>query len=446
MRKIIFCLLAISLVSRSNAQVYSLSSEYYDVCLRATNQWALSTSVAEEELTKIYAKLNFSGYKIEVIKCNKIKTSALAILYQGERYILINEDQLTDLNTRYFSHLFVIAHEFSHHYLNHFGSQTIPSNANKRRLELEADQYAASLVMKLGGKIEDCYYALDLMRHPSDPMNSDHPSKEDRRAAVEKGFPVIVNPVIKNDYIDYAPSSKTVALLKYPEDLNSTDITDYRAKTGMFPISIFNYNNATWVYWSFMPNVVNFTMFWSQSSYPDEKIKNYMAKDYNIEFIEKIDGKWFVVMLKYKSKFSQTIFSIKKTDLRNHQGTYQEYESLINAGYAIQNIISYDDNSYFLLLTGQDVSKKKFAFFSQAASLQTWLNNNSDLNHLYCYKYVDDKYFGFLQNTPDLEDWQIEFFDGSKTGFQKILDKINEGYSVENIVMDPQITFILVKF
>jgi hypothetical protein len=446
MPRIIFCLLAISAFFSSNAQVYSLSSEYYDVCLRSTSQWSLSASKAEEGLTQIYAELNFSGYKIEVVKCDKIKTSALAILYQGERYILINEGELTDLNTRYFSHLFVIAHEFAHHYLNHFGSQVIPTNENKRRLELAADQYAASLVRKLGGKIDDCYYALDRMRHPLDPMYSDHPSKEARRSAVAKGFPVIVNPVIINNYVDYASSSETVALLKYSGGVNSTDITDYRSKTNMFPVSIFNYNSATYIYWSYMEDVVNYTMFWNQSTYPDEKIKKYLEKDFNIEFIEKIDGKWFVVMLKYKEQFRQTLYYIKKTDLQRKQGDYQEYVNFINTGYAIQNIISYDDDNYVLLLTGQPVSRKKCAFFNLFDSFQTWLNSNTDLNHLYCYKYIDGKYFGFLQDTPGLTSWQIEFFNGSRTGFQTILQRINNGYAVENIVMEPQVTFVLVKY
>lgn len=446
MSKPILILIFINLHFALFGQVNSLPSEYYDVdvCLASTSQWALDVTKAEEELNQIYSKLNFSSYKIEIIKCNKIRTSALALLYRGERYILINENELTDLNTHYYSHLFVIAHEFSHHYLNHFGSNVIPSNANKRSMELAADQYAASLVKKLGGDIADCYYALNQMRHPSNPLNSDHPSKEDREAAVERGFGRVINPVIVANYTDYAASAKDVSLLKYSGEVNSTDITDYYVKYGMFPVSIFKFNGSYWIYWQTMSSVVDsYSVFWNQSEYPEAKINSYLNKKYNIEFIEKINGKWFVVMLKYKKDFDQTVLFVKKSDLRNYKGDYEEWQ---NSGYCIQNVISYNVDYYFLLLTPvRGLTKSSYGFFDNFSSLQTWINENEGLNYLYCYKVVDNQYFGFLLTSPDIEDWTVNFFDGTKSEFKKILDKINDGYSVENIVVDSQITFILTK-
>lgn len=435
----------------------SFGSEYipYDVCLKASNnQFAMDISVAESNLEQIYSKLNFNDYKIEVLKCNSIGQSALAYFDKttGKRYILINQNKLTDLNDHYYSHLFVIAHEFSHHLLGQMDGTKIYTLSGKRDCELSADKSAARLTKQLGGNMADCIYALNQMVHPVDDSYSDHPTKEKRIAAVKEGFGIVVSdidPVVaKPAYTNYFNDFNEVALLKFSGEVKAQDISDYYYKNGMIPKSIMYYDNSYWVYCEKNSADYNgYSIIWNYDEYPKKEIDQHFKDGYNIDFIEKINSKWFVVFVKYKKSFDQITQLIDKDDFTNMKGDYlKKLKPNLEDNYSIQNIISFDSNSYLVFLTKMDdIAGYSWAFKTSYKDFKNWyIQEQADgYNYLYCHKYIDKEHFGFMQKQAGIKSWAVSNFDG--TNISEVIGYLNKGYFIDNIVVDDYIRFTVKK-
>ena len=450
-------LLAIGLTSKSQSPTVSFGSEYipYDVCLKASNnQFAMDISVAESNLEQIYSKLNFNAYNIEVLKCNSIGQSALAYFDKttSKRYILINQNKLTDLNDRYYSHMFVIAHEFSHHSLGQMDGSKIYTLSQKRNCELLADRSAASLIKKLGGNLDDCTYALNQMVHPVDDSYSDHPTKDKRIAAIKEGFGIDVSnavPVAATAaYTNYFSSFNDVALLKFSGEVKAQDISDYYYKIGMIPKSIMYYDNSYWVYCEKnSANYKGYSIIWNYDEYPKKEIDRHFKDGYNIDFIEKINSKWFVVFVKYKKSFDQKTQVIDKEDFINTRGDYiKKLEPVLNDDYSIQNIISFDNTSYLVFLTKIDgTSGYSWASRPNYKDFKNWYLQEltKGYNYLYCHKYIDNAHFGFMQKQKDIKNWAVSSFDGKN--FSEIIGYLNKGYAIDNIVVDDFIRFTVKK-
>ncbi|MFT3910532.1 MAG: hypothetical protein QM737_13990 [Ferruginibacter sp.] len=439
-------------ISTTFCQINSLPSEYEneDICLEASRNWSLDVTTAEENLEKIYSKLNFSEYRIEVVKCDRIHTSALACRHEGKRYILINEDRLQNLNYQYFAHLFVIAHEFAHHALKHFESGMIPSNENKRKCELAADEYAASIVKKTGGSVQDCYYALDQMKHPLNPLNSDHPSKEDRINAVDRGFNTDVdinNGGENHNYVDYFSSLSNYSLLKYDDQVSSTDVSEFFNKYNMVPKSIMYFQNSYWIYWKKTPsNVERYKIMWNYDEFPLQIIQEYFDKKYNIVFLEKMNNKWFVVMLKYENQFSQKTLELTKSEFKNKYGAYWDLEKKLNDSYSIQNIVEKDPYTFTFLLKLSSGTGWSWGIFNTYDQFSDWVDkkSNNGLNYLSFFKYIDGKYYSFMRDRESIKTTAVISFDGNDVS--EILDRLNNGYSIDNIVVDNSyIRFTVIK-
>lgn len=443
--------------SQNQGPTCSFGSEYipYDVCMKASNnQFAMDISVAESNLEQIYSKLNFNEYKIEVLKCNSIGQSALAYFDKNtsKRYILINQDKLTDLNNRYFSHMFVIAHEFSHYSLGQMDGTKIYTLSEKRNCELLADKSSASLIKKLGGKLEDCTYALNQMVHPADDSYSDHPTKEKRIAAVQEGFGIAVTDnhpqVIKPAYTNYFNSFTDVALLKFSGDVKAQDISDYYYKNGMIPKSIIYYDNSYWVYCEKNnTDYEGYSIMWSYDDYPKKEIDKRFKDGYNIDFIEKINSKWFVVFVKYKKSFDQITQIIDKDDFINMKGDYiKKIEPVLDDNYSIQNLISFDGNSYLIFLTKIDgISGYSWASKKSYKDFKDWYiqEKAEGYNYLFCHKFIDNAHFGFMQKQQGVKNWVVSNFDGKN--ISEIIGNLDKGYVIDNIVVDDYVRFTFKK-
>lgn len=459
MKHKIFFLLCVLLVSMefgfSQQGVNYLKSEYdpdiNDICARFRKQMAMDYDVAVKNLADIFQSLNFNKYKIEVVECSNIRSSALAYEDKSDnrKYMLINVERLRDVNARYYSHLFVVAHEFSHFYLNHFEARGVPTLSQLRQMELDADQNAASIVKQLGGTASDCKYALDLMNHPNDDTYADHPTKDKRYLAVDRGFRTYIDlgPNIHSNYKDIFPNYQNSSFLEYPNGINSYDLTYYSQKTGMYPKAVVYYNYKYYIYWKKEADLTKYSVFWNYETYPFDDVQKYLSDGYNFEFVEKMNGRWYVVLLKHNTAYGQYLAWIPKTDFYNKTGGYStNILSYLDKGYSIQNLI--DDGDNFRVLLTNYGSNGYYAYYitPNYPDFETWYKQkyNEGFNYMYTYKYINGGYFGFMQKSAYAKTWNTCHFDGYDAS--TLISNLNQGYAIDNIMVDKDyIRFNLIK-
>ncbi|WP_293307580.1 hypothetical protein [Pedobacter sp. UBA5917] len=435
----------------SVAQLWSLKAEYdpdiEDICIKLnSNQWAMTYDQSKRNLADIYESLNFKDYNVEIIECNKIKSSAIAYLepVTKKRYILINTSALQNLDNRYFSHMFVIAHEFAHHKLNHFGSNLRLTLEAKRELELDADKYAASIVAQNRGTLADCIYALNEMKHPSVDTYYDHPSLDKRIAAVKTGVGIIpppTSPVNYKNYTNLFPDINNLSLLSYTSEVNPWDITEYSKSSGFVPRTISYYKNKYWIYWKKDDNVTNYQVFWNYNNYESSTIKKYFDLGYNVNFIEKVNNKWFVVFCKFSTgQYPQSLCVLNKSDFVNKTTAYKtNVEEYLNKGYVIKNIIPYNISGDLLFILDKKLNEENkwtWAFRDDYNGITNWIKDQSNdgYNYLYTYKVVNSQFFGFMTKTKSINHWTVVPFMGSDVSI--ITDLITKGYQIGNLTMD----------
>ncbi|MGF7082953.1 M48 family metalloprotease [Mucilaginibacter sp. UYCu711] len=437
-----YAVIAQSQPQRLNALPLDPELDFKDICMMATShQFAISETVAKEDLSKIFSSLGIAANNIEVIKCDKLKNSALAYYDDKENhyYILVNEDRLTNLTGNYYAHLFVVAHELGHIMKKHLGQNTVITQPYRRAMELEADTYAASIVKKLGGTVDACNYALQQMIHPADDTYADHPTLEKRIEAVKKGFETTDAPVINKNGKDYLPDLNIVGLIEYAGSPNMYDINAYSKETGLIPSSVVYFKDKYWIYWKKDEDVQNYRLYWNYDKYPDDT-QTYFDQGYNIEFMEKVNDKWFLVMFKRATQLPQYTRILPKQNLQANLNPYLE------KGYAVQNIINYDFNNYMFLLTKKDnYSLAAWTLSPTYADFEKWYKqkNNEGHTYMYCMKYINNLFFSFMTNMPEVSSWSVTVFNGSDAS--NLTAMLNQGYKIDNITCDEWMRFTLHK-
>ncbi|NOT52371.1 MAG: hypothetical protein HOP10_13965 [Chitinophagaceae bacterium] len=408
-----------------------------------TSGYRMSSTLTEVQLAKIYKALNLIGYNIQIISCD-LAEGTPAEAFEGNcnnRYLFIDENQYKDINEKYHSHFFIIAHEFAHIYLRHFFIRN-PTLAQRRAHELKADSMAASLVKANGGGINDCYVAVESMKF--NPANETeelfpHPSLDNRKLAISKGFepnPKPIEAFKATPYKDYMIKLGNYSFLEYEGTLRGQDIEDYFSKynssNNLFPISIFKYKDKFYSVWKKINNVSDYDFFFGYKSFPSDKIQKDMDNGYNIEFMEKIDDRWFVILLKHQNSFSQRTLYFKKDDFLD---SLEAFLNRSTRDYSVQNIVDDGDSYHVLLTVLTDNDEPAFGFFNDADNFNKWYRENREnSNYLYCWKYVDGHFFAFIMNHSDVDTWSIRSFDG--TDMSEIIEKIQDGFIIDNITVD----------
>lgn len=191
MKKLLF-LINILIVSVSIGQ----ETDRLEVCLHNKNNEELNilnkkANTALEEITEVIgASKNFN-----LIPCSNIK-NALAVTYNGERFILYDSEWIRNINNQVndWSRKFILAHEVGHHINGHTKEiliSTILEKQTKKRQreeELEADEFAGFVIAKLGAKFTQIIELIDLISEDNFNSHSTHPDKLKRLEAVKKGF------------------------------------------------------------------------------------------------------------------------------------------------------------------------------------------------------------------------------------------------------------------
>ena len=194
MKKIL--LLSILFFSFSSfGQDYGNSADAIKLCsVLQTNNFGLDIE-SERGLDRILSVIGASK-RFVLQPCDNIN-NAVATSFKGIRYILYDRDFMSSLNSGdNWENLFILAHEVGHHINGHsldlvlYASEIVEPESlfNKRKQELEADEFAGFVLAKLGATIEQTSSAINLMASDDDDTYSTHPSKSKRLAAINKGY------------------------------------------------------------------------------------------------------------------------------------------------------------------------------------------------------------------------------------------------------------------
>lgn len=175
-------------VTSNGQNVCSFSPEYVNTvyCLSGYSNYNdnINASVVVED---ILAKINLKNTYFVTKVCKGIN-NAIAIKYNGVKYILLDVDWMESLKygKNDWFHLFVIGHEMGHHLLKHTDKETT-SMQESRKNELAADEFGGYMLGMYGASLSDINSLL--INFPDDiSKNSTHPPKKEREIAIMKGF------------------------------------------------------------------------------------------------------------------------------------------------------------------------------------------------------------------------------------------------------------------
>ena len=193
MKKLVLVLLFIPLVSFG--QDYSNNSETMLLCTSVQSNSFSSNFDAENVLDQILSVTGLSKNFV-LSSCDNIN-NAVAISYKGVRYILYDPEFMLNLSkkTNDWTNYFILAHEIGHHVNGHtvdavLFSQNIvepPILLKKRQQELEADQFAAFVLAKLGANLNETLNSVSTISDNDDSFST-HPKRSSREMAINKGF------------------------------------------------------------------------------------------------------------------------------------------------------------------------------------------------------------------------------------------------------------------
>ena len=194
MKKLLLLLLFIPLVSFGQK---SNDADALKLCVALQSNNFTTDAEAEDAVNKILSVIGTSQKPI-LQACSNIN-NAVAAVYKGQRYILYDRDFMNSLtagSNQYWSNMFILAHEVGHHINGHsldiilYASDIIDPKSleEKRKQELEADEFAGFVLAKLGASLSQTSKVLSNLPQISNENSSTHPSKDKRIASVRVGF------------------------------------------------------------------------------------------------------------------------------------------------------------------------------------------------------------------------------------------------------------------
>ncbi|MGV3539888.1 MAG: membrane-binding protein [Rufibacter sp.] len=111
--------------------------------------------------------------------------NAAAVILNGKRYILYNEQFLSSINNALrtdWAGISILAHEIGHHLNGH----TLSQGGSNLQDELEADEFSGFVLRKMGASLSEAQAAIKLLADERDSYT--HPGKRSRLAAISKGW------------------------------------------------------------------------------------------------------------------------------------------------------------------------------------------------------------------------------------------------------------------
>jgi tetratricopeptide (TPR) repeat protein len=198
--KNLLSLFALIIFSHLSAQDYGNKVDALELCTEMQTNNFSSSIDAENALEKI---LNVIGASKRFVlqPCNNIN-NAVAVSYKGIRYILYDNNFMNSINNmNNWGNLFILAHEVGHHINGHsldlilYSSKSVESKtlSQRRKQELEADEFAGFIIAKLGGNIIEINKLINKISSNKDDIYSTHPNTTKRLNAIKIGYNKALN-------------------------------------------------------------------------------------------------------------------------------------------------------------------------------------------------------------------------------------------------------------
>tara|TARA_A100001015_G_scaffold283782_1_gene349434 strand:+ start:3225 stop:3836 length:612 start_codon:yes stop_codon:yes gene_type:complete len=137
-----------------------------------------------------------------IAPCDGIN-NVVATAYKGERFILYDKEFINQINRQSndWSSLFILSHEVGHHINGHSLDLLLYSNnkvdpptlSKKREQELQADEFAAFILGKLGAELLEIEEIINSVSSSEDNNFSSHPSRISRKNAIKRGYSKSIN-------------------------------------------------------------------------------------------------------------------------------------------------------------------------------------------------------------------------------------------------------------
>ncbi|AKQ44839.1 hypothetical protein TH63_03110 [Rufibacter radiotolerans] len=111
--------------------------------------------------------------------------NAAAVIMNGQRYILYNENFVNSLNNAVrtdWAGVSILAHEIGHHLNGH----TLSKGGSNHRDELEADEFSGFVLRKMGASLSEAQVAIGVLADEEESYT--HPGKSARLSAISKGW------------------------------------------------------------------------------------------------------------------------------------------------------------------------------------------------------------------------------------------------------------------
>ena len=175
---------------------YGQTSDALKLCVAIQNKFT-SNYEANNAVDKILSVIGTSQKPI-LQPCSNIN-NAVAASYKGQRYILYDKDFMESLTVgrnKYWSNMFILAHEVGHHINGHSLDIILYQNdvinpkslSTRRSQELEAVEFAGFVLAKLGATFNQTSKFLLNIPKISNDYDSTHPSTDKRIRAVKNGW------------------------------------------------------------------------------------------------------------------------------------------------------------------------------------------------------------------------------------------------------------------
>jgi tetratricopeptide (TPR) repeat protein len=204
---------------------------------------SFSVDLANTALNKILFQIGASRDRFIIQACPNIK-NALAVQLGGVRYILYDQNFIVQVADNFensnWGEIFILAHEVGHHINNHSVDLLLAENINsesklkQREQELDADLFAAFIISRLGGSLEEIVSVIENISNNINDQKSSHPNLEKRLKAVKVGF----ERGIGNNTLDFYNSTPLQTAEEY---FNRAILNELKEN---YDAAIYDYNKA----------------------------------------------------------------------------------------------------------------------------------------------------------------------------------------------------------
>ncbi len=296
--------------SFSLSQDYGNKADALNLCiaLQQSSSNFISNKDAQEILDKIVSI--YGGDKNFIIQpCSNIN-NAVAITYNGLRYILYDPAFMESITKdNYWANMSILAHEVGHFVRGHTVDLALYLNESsnpppaktleqKRKQELEADEFSGFVLAKLGSTYEQASYAISISGFEGDDTYYTHPNRDKRLAAIGKGF---------NNVNYFQVKSKDPPFLKF-------------FYSGIEKFNLLDFNGA----------IDDFTMAISKDQrFPHSYFNRGKVKDYLGNFKGALSDYNMAILLK-EDELYYTERGIVKTELGLHDEAHLDYNKAIS--------------------------------------------------------------------------------------------------------------------